>query len=70
LLRQQSEKRVTEGSKYANWIGLYLSFHLSLVLGPFIHDRLQNLQTNEETFGRDTTLLTSQRGTISLLTPV
>ena len=34
-----------EGSKYAHWIGLYLSFHLSWVLGPFVYGRLQNLKT-------------------------
>jgi len=36
--------------KYAHWIGLYLSFHLNWVLGPFVHGRLQNLQTSEVTF--------------------
>ena len=49
-MRQRSEKYVVEGSKYAHWIGLYLSFHLNRVLGPFVHDRLQNLQTSEVTF--------------------
>jgi len=39
-------KYVVESSKYAHWIGLYLSFHLNWVLGPFVHDRLQNLQTS------------------------
>jgi len=29
------EKYVIEGSKCAYWIGLYLSFHLNCVLGPF-----------------------------------
>jgi len=42
-----------EGSKYAHWIGLYLSFHLSWVFGPFVRGRLQNLQTSEDTFGHD-----------------
>jgi len=46
-------KCVTKGSKYAHWIGLYLSFHLSWVLGPFVHGRLQNLKTSEDTFGHD-----------------
>jgi len=49
-VRRRSEKYVTEGSKYAHWIGLYLSFHLNWVLGPFVHARLQNLQTSEVTF--------------------
>jgi len=39
------------GSRYAQRIGLYLSFHLTWVLGPFVHVRLQNLQTSEYTFG-------------------
>ena len=56
-MRQRSEKYVIEGSKYAHWIGLYLSFHLNWVLGPFVHDRLQNLQTSEVTFGHDITPL-------------
>ena len=38
--------------KYAHWIGLYLSFHLDWVLGPFVHGRLQNLQTSEVTFAQ------------------
>jgi len=46
-VRGRSEKYVAEGSKYAHWIGLYLSFHLNRVLGPFVHGRLQNLQTSE-----------------------
>jgi len=45
-VRRRSEKYVIEGSKYAHWIGLYLSFHLNWVLGPFVHGRLQNLQTS------------------------
>ena len=42
----RSEKCVTEGFKYAHWIGLYLSFHLNWVLGSFAHGRLQNLKTD------------------------
>ena len=57
LLRRRSEKCVTKGSKYAHWIGLYLRFHLSWVLSPFVHGRLQNLKTNEDTFGHDITPL-------------
>ena len=49
-MRRWSEECVVEGSKYAHWIGLYLSFHLSWVLGPFVDGRLQNLQTSEVTF--------------------
>jgi len=48
-VRQQSEKYIAEGSKYANWIVLYLSIHLNWVLGPFVHGRVQNLQTSEVT---------------------
>ena len=59
LLRRLSEKCITEGSQYAHWIGLYLSLHLSWVLGPFIHGRLQNLKTSEDTFGHDITPLTT-----------
>ena len=43
------EKYVIKGSKYAHWIGLYLSFHLNWVLGSFVHGRLQILQTSEVT---------------------
>ena len=50
LVRRWSEKYAAEGSKYAHWIGLYLSFHLNWVLGPSVHGRLQNLQTSEVTF--------------------
>jgi len=57
LLRRRSEKCVAEGSKYAHLIGLYLSFHRSWVLGPFIHGRLQNLKTSGDTFGHDITPL-------------
>jgi len=49
-VRRRSEKYVVEGSKYAHWIGLYLSFHLNWVLGPFVQGRVQNLQTSEVTF--------------------
>jgi len=49
-VRQRSEKYIIEGSKDAHWIGLYLSVHLNWVLGPFVHGRLQNLQTSEVTF--------------------
>jgi len=52
-LRRQPEKCVAE--KYAHWIGLYLSFLLSWVLGPFVHGRLQNLKTSKDTFGHDIT---------------
>ena len=44
--RRRSEKCIAEGSDYAHWIGLYLSFRLSWVLGPFLHGRLQNMKTN------------------------
>jgi len=54
---RQSEKYVIEGSSYAHWIGLYLSFHLNWVLGPFVHGRLQNLQTSEVTFAHAITPL-------------
>jgi len=54
-VHRRSEKYIVEGSKYAHWIGLYLSFHLSWVLGPFVHGRLQNLKTSEDTFGHDIT---------------
>ena len=43
-------RRSEKCSKYAHWVGLYLSFHLNWVLGPFVHGRLQNLQTSEFTF--------------------
>ena len=49
-MRRRSEKYVTKGSKYASWIGLYLSFHLNWVLGPFVYGKIQNLQTSEATF--------------------
>ena len=57
-MRQQTEKYVGEGSKFAHWIGLYLSFHLNSVLGSFVHDRLQNLKTSEVTFAHGITPLT------------
>jgi len=57
LLHRQSEKCIAKGSKYAHWIGLYLSFHLSWLSDPFVHGRLQNLKTNEDTFAHDITLL-------------
>ena len=41
-MRRRSEKYVVEGSKYAHWIGLHLSFDLNWVLGSFVHGRLQN----------------------------
>jgi len=55
-VRRRSEKYVVEGFKYAHWIGLDLRFHLNWVLGPFVHDRLQNLQTSEVTFGHFITI--------------
>jgi len=58
-VRRPSEKYVVDGSKYADWIGLYLSFHLNWVLGPFVHGGLQNLQTSEVTFGHVITPLIS-----------
>ena len=56
-MRRRSEKCVAEGSKYAHWTELYLSFHLSWVWDPFIHGRLQNLKTREDTSGHDITPL-------------
>jgi len=50
LVHWWSEKCVAKGFKYAHWIGLYLRFLLSLVLGSFVHGSRQNLQTNEGTF--------------------
>jgi len=49
-VRRQSEKYVVEGSKYAHWIGQYLSFHLNWVLGPFVRGRRKNLETSEVNF--------------------
>jgi len=56
-VRRRSEKYVIEGSKYAHWIGLYISFYLNWVLGPFVHGRLQNLQTCEVIFAHAITPL-------------
>jgi len=61
-LRRRSEKCVIEGSKYAHWIGLYLSFHLSWVLGQIVHGRLHNINTIEDTFGHDITPSSISRG--------
>ena len=36
-MHRRAEKCIAEGSKYAHWIGLYLSFHLNWVFGPFAH---------------------------------
>jgi len=47
---------IAEGSKYAHWVGLYPKFHLSWVLGPFVHGRLQNMKT----FGHDITSSTTK----------
>jgi len=44
------EKSTSSRAEYAHWIGLHLCFHLNWVLGPFVHGRLQNLQTSEVTF--------------------
>jgi len=57
LLHRRSEKCIVEGSKYAHWIRLYLSFHLSWILDLFVHGRLQNLKASEDTFGHDITPL-------------
>ena len=59
-MRRRFEKYVIEGSKYAHRIGLYLSFLLNWVLGPFVHGRLQNLQTSEVTFVHVITPLTKR----------
>jgi len=58
-VRRRSEKYVIEGSKYAHWIGLYLSFHLHWVFGPFVHVRLQILQTSAVTFAHVITSLST-----------
>jgi len=60
LLSRRYEKCITEGSKCAQWIGLYPSFHLSWVLGPFVQGRLQNLPTTEDTSGHGLTLQTGR----------
>jgi len=58
-MRRRSKKYVIEGSKYAHWIGLYLSLHLNWTLGPFVHGELQNLLTNKVTFAHVVTPLSS-----------
>ena len=58
-MRRWSEKCVAECSKFAHWVGLYLSFHLNWVLGPFVRGRLQNLQTSEVTFAHVITPLSN-----------
>ena len=60
-MHRRSEKYVTEGSKHVHWIWLYLSFYLNWILGPFVHGRLQNLQTSEVTFAHVITPLTLHR---------
>ena len=57
MLRRQPEKCVAEGFMYAHCIGLYLSSYLSWVLGPFVHGRLQNPKTSEDTCAHDITPL-------------
>jgi len=57
LLHRRSEKCVGEGSKYAQWIGLYLSFYSDWLLSPFVHGRHQNMRTSKHTFGYGLTLL-------------
>jgi len=46
-----------KGFEYTHWIGLNLSFMLSWVLDPLVHDRLQNVKTSDNTFGHDINLL-------------
>jgi len=53
LLRRRSQKCVNESSMYAHWVGLYPSFPLNWVLGPFGHGGLQNVKTSEDPFGHD-----------------
>jgi len=65
-MRRRSEKYIIEGSKYAHWIGLYLSFHLNWVLAPFVHGRLQNLQTSEVTFAHVITPLSTKSSKSSI----
>jgi len=60
-VHRRSEKYVIEGSKCGHWIGQYLSFHLNWVLGPFVHGRLQILQTTEVTFAHVITLLKTEK---------
>ena len=59
---RRSDKCVAEGSKYAHWIGLFLSFHLNWAFGPFVHGRLQDLQTSEVTFVHVIAPLRQSRG--------
>ena len=63
-MRRRSEKCIAEGSKYVHWIGQYLSFHLNWVLGPFVHGRLQNLKTSEDTLAHVITPLIMLQHTI------
>ena len=63
-MRRRSEKYVAKGSTYAHWIGLYLSFHLSWVLGPVVYGRLRNLKTSEVTFAHVITTLMFYVGTL------
>jgi len=64
-VHRRSEKCITEGSKYAHWTRLYLSFYLNWVLGLFVHGRLQNLQTSEVTFTHVTTPLNDRTGCLA-----
>jgi len=64
-LHRRSEKSAIKGSKSAHWIGLYLSFHLSWIFGPFVHGRLQNLKTSENMLGHDIALSISSAVTNS-----
>ena len=57
LSHRLSEKCVAKCSEYAHWIGLFLSFHLCWLLGPFVHGRLRIMKTSEDTFGHDITPL-------------
>jgi len=56
---RRSEKCVAKGSKYAHWIGLYISFYLNWALNPFVHGRLQNLQISEVTFAHAPLIMSS-----------
>ena len=58
-VHRRFEKYIVRGFKYAHWIGLYVSFHLNWVLDPFVHGKLENLQTSEVTFARVITPLQS-----------
>jgi len=66
-VRRRSEKCVAEGFNYPHWLGLYLSFHLNWVLGSFVHGRLQNLQTSEDTLAHVITPLMGFRIHLILL---